>query len=103
MFNGLIANAVNQNRLQWQQHALERMLERDISRDEVKKALLAGEIIEEYPKDHPFPSGLFLNFTDGKPLHVVAAFEKETDWCYIITVYRPSLLYFDKDYKTRRK
>jgi len=80
------------------------MLERDISRSDVKLVLLEGEIIEEYPEDQPFPSFLLLGFIEKKkPLHVVAALDKKTGWCYIITAYRPDLSHFKGDYITRRK
>lgn len=79
------------------------MMERNISRREVKEVLLHGEIIEDYQDDKPLPSFLALGFNrNRKPLHVVAAIDKKTNWCYIITVYRPDLTYFKKDYKTRR-
>lgn len=44
----------------WQRHALERMMERGISRNTVINVLLAGEVIEDYSDDKPFPSALFL-------------------------------------------
>ena len=39
-------------------HAFERSLERAISPDEIKSAILTGEIIEDYPKDKYGPSCL---------------------------------------------
>jgi len=38
----------------------------------------------------------------GKPLHVIAAFDKEHKTLYIITIYFPDTAYFLDDYKTRR-
>jgi hypothetical protein len=100
----LFEDAVNNNHVTWQRHAFQRMLERNISRSEVKRVLLDGEIIQEYPNDHPFPSYLILGYIDKiKPLHVVAALDKKTGWCYIITAYRPDLSHFKDDYKTRKK
>jgi hypothetical protein len=64
---------------------------------------LDGELIEEYPDDHPFPSGLVLGFINRAPLHVVVAVDKEVDCCYIITAYQPDSEYFESDYKTRKK
>jgi len=77
-------------------------MERGISRNEVKQTLLKGELIEEYHDDHPFPSGLFFNTNEGKPLHVVAAIDIENEWCYIITAYRPDSEHFEQDFKTRK-
>ena len=100
----LLTDAVNNNRITWQRHAFQRMLERDISRFDVKRVLIDGEIIEEYKNDLPFPSYLILGFINkNKPLHVVTALDKKSGWCYIITAYRPDLSHFKADYKTRKK
>ena len=97
-------DTVKKRRIVWQRHGLQRMLERDISRSDVKKILLDGIIIEEYPIDQPFPSFLLLGFIEKeKPLHVLAALDKKAGWCYIITAYRPDASHFKEDYKTRKK
>ena len=98
-----VIELIKKGSIKWQRHALERMMERDISRHEVKKALIEGELIENYSDDHPLPSGLFLGFIEHKPLHVVAAVDEETEWCYIITAYRPDSEHFEHDFKTRKK
>lgn len=95
--------ATEAGRIEWQRHALERMMERGISRTTVKEALLSGEPIEHYPDDRPYPSALFLGWTKGEPVHVVTAFDTESDYCFIITAYRPDLEHFESDYKTRRQ
>lgn len=89
--------------IEWQRHALERMMERGISRKSVKEILKKGEIIEDYPDDKPYPSALFLGWIRGEPLHAVAAFDSLTGWCFIITAYKPDLEHFESDYKTRRQ
>jgi hypothetical protein len=89
--------------IEWQRHALERMMERGISRESVKEILKKGEIIEDYPDDKPYPSALFLGWIRGEPLHAVAAFDSLTGWCFIITAYKPDLEHFESDYKTRRQ
>lgn len=89
--------------VQWQQHALERMLQRGIKREDVFKVLRKGEIIEERLDDMPWPSVLFLGWIDDQPLHVVAAYSKQIKKVAIITVYEPSLDYFENDFRTRRK
>lgn len=95
--------AACQGRLEWQRHALERMVERGITRAEVQEVLLGGERIEDYPGDRPLPSGLFLSWVRGRPLHVVAAFEMANRTVAIITAYEPTLEYFESDFRTRRK
>ena len=46
--------------VQWQLHSLERMLVRNISRANISDVVRAGEDIESYPNDTPFPSLLVL-------------------------------------------
>ena len=95
--------AVENGNIEWQRHALERMMERRISRDTVKEVLLSGEIIEDYPDDKPYPSALFLGWIKEEPFHVVAAFDSVSRYCFVITAYIPDLEHFESDYKTRRK
>ena len=48
------------------------MVERDVSRQEVKEVILRGEQIENYANDWPLPSALFhLAEPNRRPLHVV--------------------------------
>ncbi|MBI4680032.1 MAG: DUF4258 domain-containing protein [Nitrospirae bacterium] len=103
MNRGQLKEAVENDRIEWQRHALERMMEREISREAVKQVLLSGEIIEDYPDDKPYPSALFLGWVEEQPLHVVTAFDSETDYCFVITAYKPDLEHFESDYKTRRQ
>ena len=91
-----------QGRIHWHQHALERFLERGISRAEIVNAIMNGEIIETYPTDRPYPSCLVLG-VDVEPVHVVASADTVARICHIITAYRPDLEHFEPDFKTRRK
>ena len=96
-----IIEALENGTIEWRRHALERMLERDISRREVKITLQDGEIIENYETDVPFESALFF-YIDSKPIHVVASLDEATQTIYIITAYVPSIRHFYEDLKTRR-
>lgn len=98
-----LKHAVESGKIEWQRHALERMLQRGLSRQMVKDALLAGEMIEDCPDDVPFPSALFLGWPASNPLHVVAALDTNDNIAYIITVYKPDLEHFMDDYRSRRK
>ena len=49
------------------------MFERRIGIDEIRRVLEAGETLERYPDDSPYPSRLVLGWSGGRPLHVVAA------------------------------
>ncbi len=97
-----IIQALDAGHIEWRKHALERMLERNISRAEVKIALKEGEIIEHYKTDTPFESALFF-YADLQAIHVVASLDETTQAIYVITAYRPSLAHFKEDLKTRRK
>ena len=65
--------AIENGKIEWQRHALERMMQRGISRETVKNILISGEIIGDYPDDKPFPCALFFGWNEGEPFHVVAA------------------------------
>jgi hypothetical protein len=68
-------------------HAVKRMMKRQISRKEIETVLLAGEIIEEYPEDKYSPSCLICGMTEeGRALHVLASLPPQV---VIITVYEP--------------
>lgn len=43
-------------------HAIQRMLERHITESDVRHVLFAGERIEDYPQDTPYPSYLILGY-----------------------------------------
>ena len=78
------------------------MFEKGISREQVKLSIANGGIIEEYPDDTPYSSALFLGWFEGKPLHVVAAYDAKSGRLHIITAYIPDIGHFEPDYKTRR-
>lgn len=82
--------------------ALERLLERGITRQEVIQTLLFGEVIERYPEDRPLPSCLLL-YCNDQPLHVVAAVDEAVELVYVVTAYRPDHDHFGPDFRTRRK
>lgn len=96
-----LRSATAQRRIHWHQHALERFLERGISRAEVVSAIMNGEVIEVYPTDRPNPSCLILH-VESDPVHVVAAADSAAHICHIITAYRPDLEHFEQDLRTRR-
>jgi len=99
----ILKQAIRSGSVEWQRHALERMLERGILREQVKEVLLTGDRIEDYPDDYPWPSALFLGVVEGRPLHVVAALDPATRRLAIITAYEPSAEYFETDLKTRKR
>lgn len=71
------------------QHAFTRMFECEISPEVVKRAAQTGEVIEDYPNDHPYPSVLLLHFEEGRALHIVAGVDEAGSTCQIVTAYWP--------------
>lgn len=98
-----LIDAIRQSRMRISDHADEEAESDRLSFDEIFFSVLQGEIIEEYPDDEPYPSCLIYGESfKGEPVHSVWAFNKETKWAVLITVYRPDP---DRwiDWRTRRK
>ena len=88
--------------LRWTNHITIRLLQRDITMDNVEYAILNGEIIEAYPDDYPHPSCLILGFTtDNKYLHVVCGVSEVE--LYLITAYYPNSDEWLEDFKVRKE
>ncbi|MEN8130241.1 MAG: DUF4258 domain-containing protein [Pseudomonadota bacterium] len=84
-------------------HAIMRMFERTVQREDVTNAILGGEIIAEYMDDRPYPSYLLLWFADQQPLHVVVARDEASYSCYVVTVYVPDGAVWDQGFKMRKQ
>ncbi len=83
-------------------HGFERCVERGISPEEVKHAIMQGEIIEEYPEDKYGPSCLIYGITrEGKILHVQCSI----DPVWVITAYDPTVNpdEWDSEFKRRKR
>ena len=89
--------------IKWRRHALERMLERSVSRAMVKQVIKYGKVIENYDSDQPFPSKLLFAVIGDIPLHVVLGKDPLTEGCYVITAYSPTNEYFEDDFITRKR
>ena len=83
-------------------HAVQRMFERNVSAKKVSQALQAGETIEDYSAEMPEPSRLILGFQGKRAFHVVISENPETNETTIITVYIPDPDKWNKDFKSRR-
>ena len=83
-------------------HAKARLTERAISVDDIKNAILNGEIIKQYEDDTPFPSCLLLGLTKRNTfIHIVVSIDD--GFLYIITAYHPNNNDWDNDLKTRKE
>ncbi|MEG3978448.1 DUF4258 domain-containing protein [Microcoleus sp. herbarium8] len=64
-----------QNDFEFSQHAVNQSIVRGISVQELREAIMAGEVIEDYPKDKYGPSCLIFGFTiANRPLHVQCSY-----------------------------
>jgi len=91
-------------RVLFTRHALNQMnlSERMISRREVYEAIESDEVVEDYPNDPRGHSCLFMGRTrEGRVVHMVCAPKK--DYLAVITVYTPTLLEWEPNFKTRRR
>jgi len=79
------------------------MFERGISPEDVRAVVMAGEFIERYPDDTPYPSALLLGWVGSRPLHAVVARDPDTDECHVITAYEPQAGLWSKDFMSRRQ
>ena len=82
-------------------HAVQRMFERGVTDADVRQVLTAGERIEDYPDDKPYPSYLMLGYSVGRPLHVVAADNSAAGETIVVTVYEPDPRKWDVSLKKR--
>ena len=90
-------------KLIFRDHAVRRMREWRVSDDEVLHVLTTGEVVESYPNDTPYPSRLVLGWCSGRPIHVVAADNPETQETIIVTVYEPDPRRWDPSFRIRRQ
>ena len=83
-------------------HALKRVVERNISDEEIRQAGVDAAIIEDYPDDKYSPSCLLLGFTRaGRPLHLHVSLA-DSQLVRIVTLYEPGLSRWTDDYSRRR-
>lgn len=93
--------AVAENRYLITTHAQQRMGLRKVSHDDIKFVIANGDVIEEYPDNHPDPKALFMSFVRGEPLYVSCAFDGS--YAYIITVHRFDPVRWDDPWTRKRK
>jgi hypothetical protein len=85
-----IVDAIRSGRIRITDHADEEAQNDRLSYEEIFFSLFTGEIIENYPEDKPYPSCLVYGRTfKDDPVHSVWAYNEETRWAVLITVYRP--------------
>ena len=85
-----IIEAILHDRIRITDHADEEAQADRLSYEEIFFSVMRGELIEEYPTDRPYPSCLIYGESfAGEPIHSVWAYNAETKWAVLVTVYRP--------------
>lgn len=98
-----IIQSIKKNQFRLTEHATMQRIVRDITIEDIKRALLNGEIIEHNPKSKPYPSCLVLGWLkSGDPIHVKCSMGTKEPRLRIVTVYEPSDEEWKLDYKTRK-
>lgn len=96
----VIREKVKQNLYDLSSHAHQERQEEQITISEIERAVLKGDIIEQYPNDPRGPSCLIVARVNNKPAHIVCGFRGNR--LLIVTVYRPKPPTWI-DFKTRAK
>ena len=84
-----IQQQLTAGQFEFSRHAFRRVVERNITEQEIREAGAKAELIEDYPEDKYSPSALLLGFTaGGRPLHFQASLGS-APLAKIITIYEP--------------
>jgi len=103
MILNLIKQLCSSNKLRWTNHIFIRLAQIEISMEDLQTAILNGEIIEDYPNDHPYPSYLIMGYRASNDIiHVVCAPNDIGTELWLITAYIPTPKKWMDDFKTRK-
>ena len=83
-------------------HAISQMFDREISVDDIEKAIADGETIESYPDDKPYASRLILHKRADRPIHAVVAENIQAQEIIVVTAYEPSKTLWDAEFRKRK-
>ena len=83
-------------------HAPRRMRLRRILVREVREALRAPVLVEDYPEDVPYPSRLILGWVSNRPIHLVVADEPVEGHTIVVAVYEPDPEQWEPGFQRRR-
>ena len=87
---GKIREKISTGQFELSKHAVDQSIVRRIEMQELRDAVAAGEVIEDYPGDKYGPSCLIFGTTPaGRPLHVQCSHPSQAP-VRIITLYEPA-------------
>lgn len=90
-------------RISYRLHALQQMVERDISRADVLHVFETGAVIESaHHVGRPLPTRLLLGWASDRPLHVLIA-DDPGGTHYVVTVYQPHAQQWEPGFRTRKE
>lgn len=96
-----VQSLCSENKIHWTTHAVQRMLERGITKSDVILCIMNGSIIEQYPDFWLTPACLICGSNNNQViLHVVVGMD---NIIHIVTVYYPSDDIFSNNYTIRRE
>ena len=98
----IIREYINDRKVDWTKHCLNRLNQRNILISDVKLAINNGKVIEKYYDDYPYPSCLIVGYnSNNEIIHIVCGISNEK--VHIITAYLPDKDIWEDDMETRRK
>ena len=84
-----IRRKFRRDQFEFSRHAVDRILLRNISLDEIRHVIRNGKVIEDYPDDKYGPSCLILGMTRlNRPLHIQCSYPSRP-LIKIVTAYEP--------------
>jgi hypothetical protein len=93
---------LNQAKIFFRVHAVQRLFERDVSVKKVLGAIETGETIENYSSEMPEQSRLIFGSQGKRPFHVVISEIPKENEVIVIKVYTPDPEKWSNDFKSRR-
>ena len=88
-------------KLVFPRYCLKRMIERQVSVEEVRAVLEMGELIEQYAADEP-PRYLMLGWSGSRPIHVIAEDDPVSGETTVVTAYEPERKLWKAGFKERK-
>ena len=92
---------MNAMKLVFPRYCLKRMIERQVSVDEVRSVLDTGELIERYAADEPLRY-LMLGWSGNRPIHVIAEDDPVSGETTVVTAYEPERKLWKAGFKKRK-
>jgi len=92
-----------EGQFEFSKHAVDQSILRQVRVQEVREAVVNGQIIEEYPDDKYGPSCLICGWTQAqRPIHLQCSYPSRP-LIKIITVYEPLPQKWNDDFTQRRR